>query len=68
VILYDFRCKNGHITEELVKADTPSIRCECGEEATRTITPVRFTLDGTDPGYPTAHERWVREHERAGKH
>lgn len=64
--LYDFRCPGGHITEELTSDDTIHIRCECGKEATRIISKANFMLNGADNGYPTAHEKWVREHERAG--
>lgn len=65
--IYDFRCPKDHVTEQLVEADTPHIRCKCGEEASRVISGVNFSLDGSDPAWPTAHDRWVREHESAGK-
>ena len=65
--LYDFRCPNGHTSEHLVKPDVKHIRCECGAEADRIISPVNFAVDGSDPAWPTAHDKWVREHEAAGK-
>lgn len=65
--LYDFRCPNGHVTEHFVDAESKHVRCNCGEEANRIISPINFALNGADSGWPTAHDRWVREHERAGK-
>lgn len=66
-MIYDFRCTSGHITEHYVKADVQHVRCECGAEATRIISGGKFKLPGHDTAYPTAHEKWVREHEKAGK-
>ena len=65
--LYDFKCPLGHITEELVTPGTESIQCDCGDTATRIITPINFHLNGSDQAWPSAHSKWVREHERAGK-
>ena len=33
---------------------------------TRQISPVRCSLDGTDSGFPDAHDTWARKHERRG--
>ena len=65
--LYDFRCEKGHVTEKLVDPAIKYIRCECGREATRIISSVNFTLDGSKADFPTAHDQWVRRHEKAGK-
>lgn len=67
MILYDFKCPNGHVTERLVKPDTPHVRCKCGEEATRTISAIAFHLEGHSGHFPRAHARWVKEREMAGK-
>lgn len=64
--LYDFRCPDGHVFEELVKSDVHEVRCKCGQDAVRIISPINFHLDGSDTAWPTAHDRWVKEHERAG--
>lgn len=64
---YDFRCPSNHITEAFVKAGVQTVRCKCGLEAHRIISGSRFHLPGHDKGYPTAHDKWVREHEKAGK-
>ena len=68
LILHDFECSNGHVNEELVESGTDFILCKtCGETATRQITPVRFKLNGYDPGFPTAWDKWAKQHEKAGK-
>ena len=67
MILYDFRCPNGHVFEDFVVKDTLTVRCNCGAQATRIISTVNFKLPGHDDAYPTAHSRWVREHEEAGR-
>lgn len=64
--IYDFRCENQHITEHLVETSETSRRCACGASSTRIISPVRCRLDGSDDGFPGAHMKWVREHEKAG--
>ena len=41
--------------------------CKCGEYAYRVIGMPRVALDGTDPAYPSAYDRWanIREANRA---
>lgn len=69
LILYDFNCQDcGHTQEALVPRDTDAHVCEvCQGNMTRLISPVRCRLDGTDPGFPGAHDKWARQHEQAGK-
>jgi len=65
--MYDFKCSQEHITEGFVDYETTTILCGCGEEAKRIISPVRISLDGTDPIYVSAHDKWARKHEQAAK-
>lgn len=65
-MLIDFRCPDNHVHEQLVKADTQSVRCGCGKTANRVISGGHFFLDGSSAAFPTAHDRWVREHEKSG--
>lgn len=65
--LFDFRCSEGHVTEEYVDAETRTVRCKCGQEAHRIISPVPFKLNGADASWPTAHSKWIKEHEEAGR-
>lgn len=36
--LYEYRCPNNHITEELNSFSVGMIQCECGEVATRRMS------------------------------
>ena len=63
-ILVDFRCENTkEVYEKLVDSKIRTIRCACGGEAKRLISPVKCQLDGTSDGFPGAHYKWTREHE-----
>lgn len=64
--LRDFRCSKGHVTELLVDDETKQVRCDCGEESKRIITPITFTLEGYSGHFPTAADKWTREHEKRG--
>lgn len=67
LILYDFKCGEGHTTEKLTLRDEPFVLCDvCGNTATRVISPVRCKLDGLDPGFPGAYDKWTRDHEKRG--
>ena len=44
---------------------TRAIPCEkCGGDAQFTLRAPRFVLDGCDPSYPTAWDRWAKVHEK----
>jgi len=61
--MYDFKCSEEHITEGFVDYETTTISCSCGNVATRIISPVRISLDGTDPIYVSAYDKWAKRHE-----
>ena len=67
--IYDFRCTNGHVTEEFVKSTVTESRCKiCGSTSTRMVSAPSFHLDGSDWfTSPEQHMKWVREHEKAGR-
>ena len=45
--VYEFQCKCGHITEELVQMDTQSIECpKCQEKAKKILSACSFELKG----------------------
>jgi len=65
--IYDFRCTNGHVTEEFVKSSVTESRCKiCGSTSTRMVSAPSFHLNGADGSFPGAHMKWVKEHEKAG--
>lgn len=69
LFLYDFECvKCNTVVERLVESDVRVQDCpECKGTMYRKISPVRSKLDGTDPGFPDAYDKWARVHEKAAK-
>ncbi len=65
--IYDFRCKNGHIFEEMVDDGVTTSRCGCGALATKMVSAPSFHLDGASGDFPGKHMKWVKEHEKAGQ-
>jgi len=68
--VYDYKCGVClHVAEHFVKDDTVRTHVcgQCGGEARRMIPRPRFHLDGCDPAYPTAYDRWGKDHERMAK-
>lgn len=62
--MYEFQCEAGHITENLVSYEVTTVPCgTCGNDAKRIISTPRISLDGTDPVYVSAHEKWAKNRE-----
>ena len=62
--LRDFMCeKCGTVQERFVSGQVVEVDCACGEIAKRMIGMPRVALDGTDPGFPGAYDRWARVRE-----
>lgn len=68
-ILREFRCQCCSLVfESLVNRDVDSVSCkECNEPARRIISVPTFHLNGADPGFPTAYDKWARDHEKGAK-
>lgn len=70
MLTYDYKCGDCHIEEEhLVKNNTVvEVDCTyCGGLALRQLAAPRCKLDGLDPGFPDAYDKWTRDHEKGGK-
>ena len=65
--IYDFRCDNGHVFEEMVESGITTSRCGCGANATKMVSAPKCVLEGHSGDFPGRHMKWVREHEQAGK-
>lgn len=66
--MFEHLCEAGHITEHYVDYETNIVPCgTCGTDASRIISVVRVALDGTDPIYVSAHERWAKVREDKAK-
>ena len=68
MILYDFKCPNGHVFEGFANIHDKTHVCErCGEVADKLISMPTIKLEGWSGHFPTAADRWTRIHEKAGK-
>lgn len=68
--LRDYVCeKCGTAQERFLDGEVVEIDCACGSIAHRVIGMPRVSLDGTDPGFPGAYEKWAKVREdRARQH
>lgn len=68
MILFEFQCKHGHLSEKLVESETKEIDCpQCDEVATKVISAVRCSLDPTSGHFPGATDKWIRAREQKMK-
>jgi len=68
MIILDFDCPEcGNVEERFVPSETQTVKCKvCDADAKRIISGTSFRLDGTDPAYPTAWDKWAKQHEKNG--
>lgn len=60
-VLRDFICEDGHITERLIDSSIEYVSCgTCGKQANKTLGYGTLMLDGTDPAFPGAYDKWAR--------
>jgi hypothetical protein len=60
-LLFDFSCPEcSYITEKLVDTNIRSIKCECGNNATRIMSTPTVKLEGITGSFPDAHDKWAR--------
>ena len=61
-LLRDFCCETcGTVQERFIDGETLAVNCACGAIANRIIGMPRVALDGTDPSFPGAYDKWRRE-------
>ena len=64
-LLRDFECKYcGRTYERYIDSKITQVDCECGKKADRIIGMPKVSLDGTDPGFPGAYEKWAKTREQ----
>jgi len=64
--LNDFVCECGNEFEELVEGNT--VECpQCLNLALKVIRPIKFHLEGVSGHFPTASDKWARDHIKAAK-
>jgi hypothetical protein len=64
--VFDFKCSNGHVSEDFVESGTTSSRCGCGANATKIASATPHVLEGASGDFPGRHSKWIKEHEKAG--
>jgi PHP family Zn ribbon phosphoesterase len=62
--IFDARCSSCDTVFETFDRLDAMVRCDCGGEAKRIISPVRSLLDGASGDFPGAAIKWTRDHER----
>jgi hypothetical protein len=66
--LFEFKCEDGHISEQLANDDVYTSTCrECDKPATRLISAVRVNLDPISGDFPKATNKWVKNREQRMK-
>jgi hypothetical protein len=66
--IFEHMCPAGHISEHYVNYELTVVPCAvCGTDASRIISAPRISLDGTDPVYVTAYDKWAKRHEDKAK-
>ena len=66
MILFDFKCSAGHISEHLVHRTTEKVTCPvCHTDAVKQLAAPRSKLEGITGAFPTASDRWATMHEQA---
>ena len=59
--LFDFKCTKDHVTESFVDTDVKEVQChECGDKASRIISPTGIYLEPYSGLYPSSYDRWTR--------
>jgi hypothetical protein len=69
-ILLDFKCTKCGLTEErFIDSSLTEDKCSCGGVSKRIISMPTVKLDGTNPDFPGAYEKWANDRvRRAEKH
>ncbi len=66
--LYDYMCSECGQFEAISSVSKRTVhKCpSCSREAKQMLSAPSIALDGTDPGFPTAYDKWAKRHEAAG--
>ncbi len=70
MLTYDYKCPICGTTEEHLVRDNTVMEVHClgctSGVAVRQLAAPRSKLDGSDPGFPDAYDKWAKQHENAG--
>lgn len=59
-LLRDFECDCGKTYERFVSEDVTTMDCDCGKTAHRVIGMPTVMLNGLDPAFPGAWDKWAK--------
>ena len=59
-VIRDFKCPVCGVFERFIDHTTETVDCECGSVANRQFSAPTIGLDGTDPSFPGAYDKWAR--------
>lgn len=62
--IFDARCETCETVFETFDYLEAAVRCSCGGDAKRIISPVRTHLEGVSGDFPGAAIKWERDHAR----
>jgi len=66
MILFDFKCSAGHVSEHLVHRTTEKVTCTvCHTDAVKQLAAPRSKLEGITGDFPGAYAKWERNHRQA---
>ena len=66
--MYDFECSKHGVFEGIVDERNRQKACpDCNTNAPRLISAPRVALDGTDPDFPDAYDRWEKKRNQKQK-
>lgn len=67
--VYDYKCPLcvGTVERFVDSKDADNEICYCGQTMERLVSTPRFHLDGTDPSFPGAWNKWADDKERRVK-
>lgn len=59
--IFEFKCDEcGDTVDRLTSHSTQIITCTCGGMMQKQFSVPIIQLDGTDPGFPGAYDKWAR--------
>ena len=68
--IYTYQCETCDNTQEEYREirdrNEDGVCIECGQPVLKSITAAHIILDGSDPNFVAAHDRWVKHHESKG--
>ena len=64
-VLNDYKCEScGKVQERYIDSTILVVSCECGKEAHKSMVIPMVALDGTNPDFPGAYNKWANVREQ----